>query len=312
MVYLCDASSPLSPLVEVLPRKKGVEYHVQHWNGHLLFVTNADGADNFKVCSLPLSSLSSSSSSSSEALTLSWKLEFPDDPLFQIKDIDVFKRHAVLYYDSKGRFFFFRFSLFFLFLILSLCFSRCVSPSFFPFISLIDSLFLSLSFHLVRILSLDDKAHKLVVDSHDASHPKIGVIAPSSNLVRLCVSPLSFFAPPLYRLPPSPPSLTSSFSNIICFNSFSQQDFDSDTVRFTHSSPISPESIYEHDMTARRTHVVETEEIQNEFTDSSVQQLQVPLITHEGEPYTITTSQTRISGIPVTVHHRNDIEFDGR
>jgi oligopeptidase B len=53
-VRTLDLLDPHAALVTVLPRRQGLQYSVEHHDGHLLILTNADGAEDFKIVSAPL------------------------------------------------------------------------------------------------------------------------------------------------------------------------------------------------------------------------------------------------------------------
>ncbi len=52
--WLVPADRPDAPPVGVEPRVEGVEYDVDDWDGRLVIVTNADGAEDFKVVTAPV------------------------------------------------------------------------------------------------------------------------------------------------------------------------------------------------------------------------------------------------------------------
>jgi oligopeptidase B len=53
--YLIDAAHPLSAPRLVAAREPQIEYSVEHWEDRLIIHTNADGAEDFKIVTAPLS-----------------------------------------------------------------------------------------------------------------------------------------------------------------------------------------------------------------------------------------------------------------
>lgn len=53
-VYLIPADAPSSNPLQVAPRANGVEYSVSEHNGRLVILTNADGAEDFKIVTAPI------------------------------------------------------------------------------------------------------------------------------------------------------------------------------------------------------------------------------------------------------------------
>ena len=77
----------------VQPRSPGLEYFVSHHAGHLLIVTNAEGAANYKLAAAPVGSAGMGA----------WQTLVPERPGVAIEDCEVFKGHAVLYERQIGR-----------------------------------------------------------------------------------------------------------------------------------------------------------------------------------------------------------------
>ncbi len=53
-VWFVESDRPTEPFRVVQPREQGVEYGVSHHRGRFLILTNADGAENFKLCEAPI------------------------------------------------------------------------------------------------------------------------------------------------------------------------------------------------------------------------------------------------------------------
>ena len=71
----------------VAARQPGVEYAVNHQNGRFLILTNAGGADNFKLMEAP----------ESDPSAANWRELVPHRPDVLLDGIDVFANHLVLY-----------------------------------------------------------------------------------------------------------------------------------------------------------------------------------------------------------------------
>lgn len=52
--WLIDTARPTDPPQLVQARRRDLEYHVDHWGDRLVILTNADGAEDFKVMTAPL------------------------------------------------------------------------------------------------------------------------------------------------------------------------------------------------------------------------------------------------------------------
>jgi len=95
-VHLIDADAPSSAPRCVAPREQGVEYHVDHHAGpdgdHLYVLTNADGAESFKLMRAPADATSRTD----------WTEVVPHRPDVRLADVDVFAEHLVLSTRSGG------------------------------------------------------------------------------------------------------------------------------------------------------------------------------------------------------------------
>ena len=92
-VWLLRTDDPSSPPAIVQPRSPGLEYFVSHHAGHLLIVTNAEGAANYKLAAAPVGSAGMGA----------WQTLVPERPGVAIEDCEVFEGHAVLYERHGGR-----------------------------------------------------------------------------------------------------------------------------------------------------------------------------------------------------------------
>jgi oligopeptidase B len=90
-VHLIDADAPTAPMRLVEPRAAGHEYGIEHIpgpggeaeSGRLLILTNADGAEDFKICEVPLASPGKAS----------WREVVPHKPGRLILELGVFAGH---------------------------------------------------------------------------------------------------------------------------------------------------------------------------------------------------------------------------
>ncbi len=54
-VHLIDGEQPLASPVLIAPRQSGHEYSVEHYGERLIITTNSGGAEDFRICSVPVS-----------------------------------------------------------------------------------------------------------------------------------------------------------------------------------------------------------------------------------------------------------------
>jgi len=80
------ADNPLGDWKVISPRREGHEYSVDYDNGEFYFVTNRDGAENFKVMKAPASDPSEKN----------WSDFIPYNPSIKIDDINFFNGSAVV------------------------------------------------------------------------------------------------------------------------------------------------------------------------------------------------------------------------
>jgi oligopeptidase B len=90
-IRLIPAATPTADPVVVEPRSHGIEYHLEHHRGadgagRFFVLTNADGAENFKL-------MTTSSDMPGRA---SWTEYLPHDSEIKIDDVDAFRSHLVV------------------------------------------------------------------------------------------------------------------------------------------------------------------------------------------------------------------------
>ncbi|MFZ4585690.1 MAG: S9 family peptidase, partial [Acidimicrobiia bacterium] len=94
--HLIDADAPETAPRVVAPREEGVEYHVDHHRGpdgdRLYVLTNADGAENFKLCVAPLATPSREH----------WRTIVEARTDVRLDDMDVFRSHLLVAERSDG------------------------------------------------------------------------------------------------------------------------------------------------------------------------------------------------------------------
>ena len=101
-VWFVDADTPTAELRVVAPREEGVEYHVEHHvernvDGdeeidRFYILTNADGAENFKLMVAPVG----------EPERASWETVVAHRPDVRLEDVDAFAGHLVLSERERG------------------------------------------------------------------------------------------------------------------------------------------------------------------------------------------------------------------
>lgn len=90
--WVLDASDPTGSFRLVEPRRQDVEYGLEHWNDRFFIVTNADGAENFKLVSAPVSSPGHDH----------WREVVAHRPEVKLSGVDVFAGHLVLFERAEG------------------------------------------------------------------------------------------------------------------------------------------------------------------------------------------------------------------
>ncbi len=95
-VHYLAADDPFGEFRLVAPRRQGVEYAVAHhfdrWADRFLMVTNADGAQNFKLAEAPVATPGPDH----------WADLVPHRPDVKLDGVDVFAEHLVLFERAEG------------------------------------------------------------------------------------------------------------------------------------------------------------------------------------------------------------------
>lgn len=91
-VHVLPADQPLGQFRVVQPREQGVEYHLEHHGERFLIVTNADGAENFKLMEAPVA----------DAGRHNWVEVVPHRDQVKLDGIDVFAAHLALFERADG------------------------------------------------------------------------------------------------------------------------------------------------------------------------------------------------------------------
>jgi oligopeptidase B len=90
--WVLDATTPDAGFRVVQPREQGVEYDVDHHGDRFLIVTNADGAENFKLVEAPVD----------DPGRHRWTDVVPHRPDVKLDGIEVFAGHLVLHERAEG------------------------------------------------------------------------------------------------------------------------------------------------------------------------------------------------------------------
>ena len=91
-VWVLDADDPIGAFRVVEPRCQDVEYSVEHWGDRFFIVTNADGAENFKLVSAP----------DATPARAHWSDVVGHRPDVKLSGFDVFAGHLVLFERAEG------------------------------------------------------------------------------------------------------------------------------------------------------------------------------------------------------------------
>jgi oligopeptidase B len=86
------ADDPYGEFRLVAPRQQGVEYQVDHHGERFLIVTNADGAENFKLVEAPVD----------DPVRANWTDVVPHRPDVKLDGIEVFHEHVVAFEKADG------------------------------------------------------------------------------------------------------------------------------------------------------------------------------------------------------------------
>ncbi|MBW3611221.1 MAG: S9 family peptidase [Actinobacteria bacterium] len=91
-VRVLEADDPMGEFRVVEPRRQDVEYGLEHHNGRFLIVTNADGAENFKLVSTPVATPGADH----------WSEVIGARDDVKLSGVDVFARHLVVFERAEG------------------------------------------------------------------------------------------------------------------------------------------------------------------------------------------------------------------
>ena len=91
-VWVLDAEDPTGDFRVVEPRRQDVEYSLEHWCDRFFIVTNADGAENFKLVSAP----------DGDPGRSNWTEEVAHRSDVKLSGFDVFTGHLVLFERAEG------------------------------------------------------------------------------------------------------------------------------------------------------------------------------------------------------------------
>jgi oligopeptidase B len=91
-VWFLDAADPYGDFTVVQPREQDLEYGIEHHSGRFFVVTNADGAEDFKLMTVPVATPGRAH----------WTEVVPHRPGVKLSGIDVFAEHLVLFERADG------------------------------------------------------------------------------------------------------------------------------------------------------------------------------------------------------------------
>jgi oligopeptidase B len=91
-VWFLDAANPGGDFTVVQPREQDVEYGIEHHDGRFFVVTNADGAEDFKLMEAPVTTPGRDH----------WTEVVPHRPGVKLSGIDVYADHLVLFERADG------------------------------------------------------------------------------------------------------------------------------------------------------------------------------------------------------------------
>jgi oligopeptidase B len=91
-VWFLDAHDPNGAFTVVQPREQDLEYGIEHHSGRFFVVTNADGAEDFKLMEAPAATPGREQ----------WTEVVPHRPGVKLSGIDVYADHLVLFERSEG------------------------------------------------------------------------------------------------------------------------------------------------------------------------------------------------------------------
>ena len=90
---LLDAHAPEGTLKVVVPRRRGLEYSLEHFRDRFYIVTNRDNAENFKLMQVPEAQVHDESQ---------WQEVLPHRPEVYLEGIEVFNKYLVVQERSEG------------------------------------------------------------------------------------------------------------------------------------------------------------------------------------------------------------------
>ena len=91
-IHVLPAGDPLGAFRVIEPRSQGVEYHCEHHEGRFFVVTNAGGAENFKLMEAP----------AADPGRANWTEVIPHRADVKLDGIDVFAHHLALFERAGG------------------------------------------------------------------------------------------------------------------------------------------------------------------------------------------------------------------
>src|SRR5690606_13367316 len=91
--WVLEADDPAGRFRVVEPRRQDVEYTLEHHGDRFLIVTNADGAENFKLVEAPDTAPGREN----------WREVIPHRPDVKLSGIDVFAGHLVLFERAEAQ-----------------------------------------------------------------------------------------------------------------------------------------------------------------------------------------------------------------
>lgn len=100
--HVLDARRVDSRPVLVRRRQAGVEYYVEHAQDRLFIVTNADGAADYKLVTLPSARVAAQDGQALDAGLGAWETVYEPAAGTRIEDLDVLHSHAAVYERREG------------------------------------------------------------------------------------------------------------------------------------------------------------------------------------------------------------------
>lgn len=91
-VWILPADDPTASFEVIEPREAGLEYSVEHQGDRFVILTNADGAENFKLMTTP----------DDEPSRAYWEELVPHDPMVKLTGVEPFAHHLVVHERRGG------------------------------------------------------------------------------------------------------------------------------------------------------------------------------------------------------------------